>query len=117
MRIKKSLTNKVKVSLQDCRKQLILAIIELCKQIDKNESGTIAFLQPFVLSNVKMDKRSIMFNVEHMVVTHIIYGPTDRMDQSFILECDETGMTSSIWLSIGDLEIVYNQIVKVVRNE
>lgn len=115
MKIKKSLTNKVKTSLQDCRKQLIWAIIELCKQIDKNESGTIAFTQPFVLSTVKMCDNYLKFNVLNMVATNILYEPNGN--QYFILEYDGTSVASSVWLSIGDLETVYNQIKKTVCNE
>lgn len=117
MKIKKSITDKVKAALNNYSQTLMWAIIELCKEIDCNESGKIYFRSPFVLSSAKMGKKNGKFSVEYTYVDSIIYGPTDRMSSSFILCYDENGVASSFFLSIGDLQIVYDELKKTALHE
>ena len=116
MRVKKSITDKVKASLKNCRETLVWGIFELCMQIDKNGAGKIVFEHPFALPTTKVDdKRAIRFNTEHKIITSIVYGPLplDR-DKVFVLYCNDYGTASSCFLSIGELEIVYEQLKKTV---
>ena len=66
--------------------------------------------------NTKKDK-ICRFTTEQMVINTIIYGPVDRMDNMFVLGFDDDGQTSSLWLSVGDLVIVYEELLKTVRHE
>lgn len=117
MKIKKSITNKVKASIHDCRATVNQAIIDLCELVDTKQSGTILFERPFVMSKSEMCKKEISFATGHMVINKIIYGPLDRMDKSFILGYDENCLTSSIFLSLGDLIKVYEELKITVRHE
>ena len=117
MKIKKSITKNVTNVVTDCRKTVINAIIELCQTVDRKKSGRIMFESPFVLIKSKINKRGLNFSVDHIIVNNILYGPIDRMDKSFILCYDEGGVKSSVFLSLGDLLIVYEKLKITVLHE
>lgn len=119
MKIKKSITDRVKTVVCDCRDVLTRAIIELCQLIDKNESGKVFFERPFMLTTSKPTSKdkNFKYTSEHLIVNSIFYGPVDRMSNCFILSYDDEGVTSSFWLSLGDLHTVYGELLKTVRHE
>lgn len=117
MKIKKSITKNVKDALDECKRTLTWAILELCKEIGGENNNEVNLQSPIVLAIAKAGNRKGSMLIESNFVNRIFYGPMDRMGGRFILCYDDDGIASSYDLSIMDLQIIYNELKKTVLHK
>ena len=117
MKVKQAITKKVKDALNGCKETLSWAIIELCKQVDTERTGEVRLPHPFTLTISKTGKKDGALFVECNLINCIKYGPEDRMGNLFILYYNDVGIASSFLLPVGDLQIVYDELKKIVSQK
>ena len=110
MKINPKINKRVKDSVAECRKCLTDATIELLKMIAE-PGQDVVFDKILILHQ----ERSGM--TETVLANRIAYC-TGRGDSEFyILGMGEDGTASNMFLSLSNLQTIYNDVRKVVREE
>lgn len=110
MKINPMITEKVNNSVNECRKVLVNSTIELLRQISKSESyEVVVFSRILFLYQTKN-------NVSETILADRIEYNWERNSDFFFVSMDGDMMSySSANLSLSNLEVIYEEVRKLVR--
>lgn len=113
MKIKPSINKRVNKAVSDCRKCLIEATIELLRQIGADHGDDVLFKKMLILYQQKKDGTT-----ETIVCDRIAYCASNLEYPYLMVSMGAEGDVpyhSSHFMSISNLEIIYNEVRRVVR--
>ena len=111
MKINPKINKRVNESMAECRKVLTEATIELLKTLKAKDSQGVVFGRVLILFQSNG-------NVSTTILADRIAYLDGRGDNPFyIVFMGDTGTASSLTLSISNMQIIYNEVRRVVREE
>lgn len=111
MKIKSSINKNVTEAVDNCRKIIVNETINLLKQMGVKAGQDVFFGRTLFLYQTKDNVSNIT------LVNNIAYGDRQGCDGYYIVSMidDERFCKSDIMLSISNLQIIYEEVKKVVR--
>lgn len=114
MKIKPSVNNNVNAAIENCRKVIVNETIGLLKQLGAETGQDVLFKKTLILFQTKPNGTS-----ETILCDRVTYE--DRTASPLLLVSmgaeTYTPYSSSHYMSLSNLEAIYNEVRRVVREE
>ena len=114
MKITKEIKKKYENAVENCRKEMVESIIELCRESGIDPSIDIMFGKPLIIhtTKVKTDKKRFnRYETETVIADRISWCPDHPY--TFHLGWQGTYCKSSHQLTLDQLSIVYSEMVQI----
>ena len=114
MKPNRKITKQVAASVKDFRATIIAATIQLCRQIDRHDTGMFSFKKPIAIVSTRVSGTRIVNESELSDRMYYWWG-----DEHYIVSFgydDEERSLSSHMLSLDSLVAVYEAVKKAVSS-
>lgn len=110
MNVNRKITKKVDESVLECRKNIVNATIELLKSIGAESGEDVLFRKTLFIFQHKEN------TTETIVCDRIMFGHDKAATQYYFVSMDgDKWCRGSYQLSLDSLNIIYKEVLKVVR--
>lgn len=113
MKIKSSIGKNVTEAVRNCREVLVQETVNLLKQIGAEQGDDVLLKRMLILFQTKPDGTS-----ETIVCNRIAYAGREGSTPYYIVSMgkdEEVPYRSDMFLSLTNLEAIYNEVRRVVR--
>ena len=109
MKIKPAINKRVNNAVADCRQTLVDATVELLKSSGTEVTQDVIFTKTLYLYEHKGN------TTETVVVDRIFINSSREDHPYYLVSLGNDNIQSSLFLSLTNLQIIYNEVRKVVR--
>ena len=109
MKINQKINKRVKESMEECRKQIVSATIELLKAIGAEPNKPVALYQTLILY------QQVGKNTQTVLANQIVYD--EKNEPFFIVSMGDDYFFSSPFISLSNLYVIYKEVRGLVSAE
>lgn len=111
MKISRKINNRVNESVAECRKTFTDVTIELLKMLGTKPTQPVMFREMLILYQHKGNKTLTL------IADRIYYCETEGGDPFYMISTDNDNFTTSTFLSLSNMQIIYNLVRWLVLAE